>query len=149
MHWRRKHSRYWISFQTNKEKIFQSWNENLINVSRSSYKCTFWETLQNYPSRVLLTRPLQSRKSVDKSPKNIFCGCFGTDMLFFFQQICYSPNWILFMALQRPTFNSQIHTSLHSRNTGICVFHSHLMQFWRWDTQLYIVTRPFCRLLSL
>ena len=91
MHWRRKHSGYWISFQTNKEKIFQSWNENLINVSRSSYKCTFWETLQNDPSRVLLTRPLQSRKSVDKSPKNIFCGCFGTDMLFPKLDTFYGP----------------------------------------------------------
>ena len=110
MHWRRNHSGYWISFQTHKENIFQSWNENLINVSRSSYKCTFWSVgrLENHSPIVLFYRPLQSTK-------NIFCVDVSA-------QICYSLNWILFMALQRPTFNSQIHTSLYSRNKGICVF---------------------------
>ena len=81
----------WISFQTHKENTRQSWNENLINVSRLSRKCTFL-------------------------PLVLCIRIFSTDVLaqifFFLAQICYCLNWILFMALQRPTFNSQIHTYL-------------------------------------
>ena len=114
MHWRRNHSGYWISFQTHKENIFQSWNENLINVSRSSYKCTFYFLIgrtawKSFPNSAFL-------QAFAVYKEYFLCGCFGTDMLFSKLDTFYGPaaSYIQFPNTHISILKKQGHLCFHS-----------------------------------
>ena len=117
MHWRRSQSGYWRSFQTKKTFLkveMKIWSMSVVHLTNVLFDR--WNCFKIIPKK---------RCSTGLCRHENVLGIFSVDVL---AQICYSPNWILFMTLQRPTFNSQIHISRFSRNNGICVFPPHLMQ---------------------
>ena len=81
--------------------------------------------------------PLQSRKSVNKSTKNIFRGCFGTDMLFSKLDTFYGPaaSYIQFPNTHIPT-----------QQRDFCFSSSFNAMLGAETPELSIVRRPFFRL---
>ena len=104
---------YWISFQTHKENILQSWNENLINVSRLSRKCTLFGA-----------HPLH---------QNIFHGCFGPDIFFLGPDMLLSKLDTFYGSAAPYIQFPNTHISL-SRNNGLAF--SSIFSSWKakiWD----------------